>query len=319
MIVVTGGAGFIGSHFVEILNEIGSTDLLIVDDLTDGRKIHNLAGREFSDYLDRDDFIKRIEVAGDLQNISAVIHQGACSATTEWDARYLMQVNYEYSKRLLAACQKRRIPFVYASSASVYGLGLNGFREEPGCELPINAYAFSKWQFDQYVRRMIASRSAPIVGLRYFNVYGSREDHKASMASTAHHFANQVLSNGKARLFSGSHGYGPGEQRRDFVDVRDCVNAALWFLGAPDRSGIYNLGTGEARPFNDVARVVIEQLGFGEIEYVPFPDHLLGAYQAFTEANLGALRAAGYPGSFRSIEAGIASMTSALREKHVAA
>jgi ADP-L-glycero-D-manno-heptose 6-epimerase len=314
LIVVTGGAGFIGSHFLEILNQQGVSDLLVADDLSDGKKIHNLAGRSIADYLDHEDFLSRFEDPQEFSAVRAVIHQGACSATTEWNGRYLMKVNYEYSKRLLAACQARRIPLVYASSASVYGLGLNGFREALECELPINAYAYSKWQFDQYVRRVMAERVAPIIGLRYFNVYGTREAHKGSMASTIHHFSQQILETGKARLFAGSHGYGPGEQRRDFVDVRDCVSAALWLLdGGMDRSGIFNIGTGTARPFNDVARVVCREMQTGEVEYVPFPEHLMGAYQAFTEADLTALRDVGYTGIFRSIDDGIPAVIASRR------
>ena len=311
MIVVTGGAGFIGSHWLERLNAMGETDILVVDDLTDGTKIHNLAGREIRDYLDLEDFIVTFEQADTFPEVTAVVHQGACSATTEWNGRYLMKNNYEYSKRLVAACQRRHVPFLYASSASVYGLGQHGFREAVACEWPINAYAYSKWQFDQYVRQMLERRTAPVVGLRYFNVYGTREAHKGSMASTLFHFSNQVVTTGVAKLFGPSHGYAAGEQLRDFVDVRDCVDVGLWFLGAGDRSGIYNVGTGEARSFNDMARAVIAALGRGVIEYVDFPEKLRPAYQAYTQADLTGLRAAGYSAAFRTLESGVADYIAA--------
>jgi ADP-L-glycero-D-manno-heptose 6-epimerase len=303
MIIVTGGAGFIGSNIVQGLNARGITDILVVDDLKDGRKCVNLADANFRDYLDKDDFLARIQQGHDFGPIEAVLHQGACSTTTEWDGRFMMATNYDYSKALLHWCLKHRIPFLYASSASVYGAG-PVFTEGREHERPLNVYAFSKFQFDQYVRALGPLHS-PVVGLRYFNVYGPREQHKGGMASVAFHFHRQLLESGKVRLFEGSDGFGPGEQRRDFIHVDDVVAVNLWLLDHPEVRGIFNLGTGRAQSFNDVARAVIAFHGRGEIEYIPFPEHLKGAYQSFTQADMRALRTAGYAAPFLSVEEGV--------------
>jgi len=323
LIVVTGAAGFIGSNLVMGLNARGERDIIAVDDLTDGTKFSNLADAQIADYLDRDEFLTRVE-NDDLPKIRAVFHQGACSTTTEWNGRFMLDVNYRYSKILLHWCQQRGIPFIYASSASVYGMGKKGFREEISCERPLNLYAYSKFQFDQYVRRLgldpapvtakrrIAAKKATrtrqpaqVVGLRYYNVYGPREQHKGGMASTAFHFNNQIKSSAECRLFVGSDGYGDGEQRRDFIYVGDAVSVNLWFWDHPECSGIYNCGTGRAQPFNDVARAVIDWHKQGQINYVPFPDALVGRYQSFTEADLTKLRGAGYRKEFLSVEEGV--------------
>jgi ADP-L-glycero-D-manno-heptose 6-epimerase len=311
-IVVTGGAGFVGSNVVAGLNARGFDQIIVVDHFKNGRKMQNLADLEFLDYFDRDDFIAMVRDGRDFGDVGAILHNGACSATTEWDGQYLMRNNFEYSKDLLHWCQRKGVQYVYASSASVYGMGSAGFREERACEKPINMYAFSKWQFDQYVRKIWSELTTQVVGLRYFNVYGPRESHKGSMASTAFHFNNQILATGVAKLFSGCDGYGDGEQRRDFVHVADCVDVALWFLDNPGTSGIFNLGTGQARTFNDMARAIVDwhrtRMGMDQAttQYVPFPDHLRGAYQSFTEADISSLRAAGYSSAFRSLEAGVA-------------
>jgi ADP-L-glycero-D-manno-heptose 6-epimerase len=302
VIVVTGAAGFIGSNLVLGLNAVGVTDILAVDDLTDGTKFRNLAEADIADYLDKDEFIARVD-GGGLPAVSAVFHQGACSTTTEWNGKFMMDANYRYSQRLLAFCQARGIPFIYASSASVYGNGAAGFREERACERPLNMYAYSKFQFDQYVRRQ--SLSAQVVGLRYFNVYGPREQHKGGMASTAFHFNNQVLKESECRLFVGCDGYGDGGQRRDFIHVDDVVAMNLWFWEHRDKSGIFNCGTGRAQPFNDVARAVVAWHGKGTIKYIPFPENLVGRYQSFTEADLGKLRKIGYDRPFLTVEQGV--------------
>jgi ADP-L-glycero-D-manno-heptose 6-epimerase len=309
LIVVTGAAGFIGSNLVLALNRRGASDVLAVDDLTDGTKFRNLAEAQIADYMDKDEFLGRVERGG-LPAIKAVFHQGACSATTEWNGKYMMDVNYRYSKVLLDWCQAQGVPYIYASSASVYGMGAQGFREERACEQPMNVYAYSKFVFDQYVRRNVLDRrrvkGAPqVVGLRYFNVYGPREQHKQNMASTAYHFNNQVRAHGECRLFTGSDGYGDGEQRRDFVHVDDVVAMNLWFADHPERTGIFNAGTGRAQPFNDVAKSVIAWHGKGRIEYVPFPDNLVGRYQSYTQADLSNLRAAGYDREFMTVEQGV--------------
>jgi ADP-L-glycero-D-manno-heptose 6-epimerase len=305
MIIVTGGCGFIGSNLIKTLNERGRNDILVVDDLSDGTKFLNIADCEVYDYQDKRAFIQDIQ-AGKIfmPPVDAVIHLGACSTTTEWDGHYMMNNNYEYSKTLLHYCMARRIPFLYASSASVYGLGPD-YRETRVAEKPLNVYAYSKFLFDQYVRRHINIVTTQIVGFRYFNVYGPREQHKGGMASVAYHFHNQIKENGVARLFQGCDGYADGEQRRDFVYVGDAVDMTLWFLDHPRQSGIFNVGTGRSQTFNDVARAVIAWHGHGRIEYMPFPDHLKGRYQSFTEADISALRGIGYDVAVKSVEQGV--------------
>ncbi len=305
MIVVTGGAGFIGSNIVKQLNQQGREDILVVDDLSDGTKFRNIADCEIADYMDKDAFLRRIEAGEDFAApIEVIFHNGACSSTTEWDGRMMMQVNYDYSKALLHYCLERGIAFIYASSASVYGDG-TVFREQRQFERPLNVYGYSKFLFDQYVRRLLPRAGSQVVGLRYFNVYGPREQHKGSMASVAFHFNNQLLEQGKVRLFEGCDGYGDGEQRRDFVYVDDVVAVNLWLWAHPQVSGIFNLGTGRSQSFNDVARAVIDWHGRGAIEYIPFPEHLKGRYQSFTEADMNALRQAGYTAPFATVEEGV--------------
>jgi ADP-L-glycero-D-manno-heptose 6-epimerase len=309
MIIVTGGAGLIGSNIVASLNFRGISDILVVDHLKDGRKMRNLADLDIQDYLDRDDFLQHLLSGTSFGKVDVVFHLGACSSTTEWDGRFMMRNNFEYGKVLFGWCQQQGAQYLYASSASVYGLGDNGFREERACEKPINMYAYSKFQFDQYVRSQLAKAQTQVVGLRYFNVYGAREAHKGSMASTPFHFNNQVLANGVARLFEGTDGYDRGEQQRDFVYVKDCVNVNLWFMDHPEKSGIFNVGTGRAQTFNDVANAVLawhrKQGRQGQISYVPFPEQLIGAYQSYTQADISALRLAGYTREFYTVEQGV--------------
>ena len=304
MIIVTGGAGFIGSNIVKALNERGQTNILVVDNLTNGRKMHNLADLDIADYMDRLDFIERVRNSADFGKVEAVFHEGATSATIEWDGHFVMNNNYEYSKTLLHWCLQHNTKFLYASSASVYGAG-STFIEDRQYERPINMYAYSKFQFDQYVRRLRHEMQSQVVGFRYFNVYGPREQHKGTMSSTAFHFNNQILENGVAKLFAGCDGYGDGEQRRDFIYVGDAVKVNLWFLDNPEKGGIFNLGTGRSQSFNDMANAVIDWHGKGKIEYIPFPDHLKGAYQSFTEADISALRAIGYDAPFLTVEEGV--------------
>lgn len=313
MIIVTGGAGFIGSNIVKALNARGRTDILVVDNLSNGVKFKNLADCEIADYMDKEEFFTRVqadaEAGGPLGGpgsgkVEAVFHEGACSSTTEWDGRYMMRNNYAYSKALLHWCLARKAAYIYASSASVYGAG-RVFKEIREHEEPLNVYGYSKFLFDQYVRRILPNARSQIVGFRYFNVYGPREQHKGSMASVAFHLNQQVQDTGKVKLFEGCDGYGNGEQRRDFIYVGDAVDVNLWFLDHPDQSGIFNVGTGRSQPFNDVARAVIAWHGRGELEYVPFPDHLRGRYQSFTEADISALRAVGYDKPFRTVEQGV--------------
>ena len=305
MIIVTGGSGFIGSNLVRALNQRGENNILIVDHLLNGRKVHNIADLNIADYMDKKEFIERIDTPNFWRGITAVFHQGACSATTEWDGQYVMSNNYDYSKRLLHRCMEHGVPFIYASSASVYGNGERGFRVERHCEHPINMYAYSKFQFDQYVRHILPKVESTVVGLRYFNVYGPREQHKGAMSSTAFHFNHQIISTKTARLFEGCDGMANGEQKRDFVHVDEVVDVNLWFLDHPGLSGIYNVGTGTAETFNKVAEAVIAWHKEGVIEYIPFPEHLKGAYQSYTQADISGLRAAGYTKEFLTVKQGV--------------
>ncbi|MDH3646299.1 MAG: ADP-glyceromanno-heptose 6-epimerase [Gammaproteobacteria bacterium] len=305
MIVVTGGAGFIGSNIVKTLNDRGENDVIVVDDLSDGQKFSNLADLTIADYLDKDDFLDMASHGHDpAGRLRAVIHQGACTDTTEWNGRHMMRENFDYSKKLLHYCVERHIPFIYASSASVYGSG-PGFSEDPVHERPLNVYGYSKLLFDQYIRRHFHEADSQIVGLRYFNVYGPREAHKGGMASVAWHFNCQVSEQGEARLFVGSDGYEAGEQRRDFIYVADVAAVNLWFMDHPGQSGIFNVGTGASQSFNDVARAVIKWHGRGEIRYIAFPGDLVGRYQSYTQADVSALRNAGYREPFSTVERGI--------------
>ena len=314
MIIVTGGAGFIGSNIVKALNAMGRTDIIVVDDLSDGRQFYNISDCDIADYLDKDDFIQRVQIDdGLLDDVEVIFHEGACSSTTEWDGKFMMENNYEYSKILLHACLEQGIPYLYASSASVYG-GSDVFKEERAHEKPLNVYGYSKWQFDQYVRQLQATYPnnrfpSQVVGFRYFNVYGPREQHKGSMSSVAFHFNNQIKDAGVCKLFGETEGWGAGEQRRDFVYVGDVVKVNLWFWQQKAASGIYNLGTGKCQSFNDVANAVVawhDAKGTdGKKEYIPFPDHLKGAYQSFTEADISNLRAAGYTDEFFTVEQGV--------------
>jgi len=312
MIIVTGGAGFIGSNLVRRLNEAGETDIFVVDDLRDGRKILNLADCEIAEYLDREDFARRIAAGESFgARIRAVFHEGACTDTTEWDGLTMLARNYEFSRDLLGWCSAQRVPLIYASSASVYGAGTE-FRVSRECESPINVYAFSKLMFDRLVRRLRPRLGSQVVGLRYFNVYGPREQHKGRMASVVLHFHEQLAGSDEVRLFTGSGGYGDGEQRRDFVHVDDVVSVNLWFLEQGGVSGIFNLGTGRSQTFNEVANAVISWHGRGRIRYIPFPDDLRDSYQSFTEADLSGLRAAGYAGEFMAVEDGVRRYLDAL-------
>lgn len=305
MHIVTGGAGFIGSNLVRDLIKRGHDDVVVVDDFSDGHKFVNISDFAIADYLDRYEFLKRLDDPGFASGIKAILHQGACSETTEWDGRYMMRNNYSYSRTLLHHCIDHQIPYIYASSAAVYGASTT-FNEHSDNEKPLNVYGYSKLQFDRYVRRVASNPESQVVGLRYFNVYGPREQHKGSMASVAWHFNKQVCDDGEVRLFEGTGGYGDGEQLRDFVYVDDVCAVNLWFLDHPDVSGVFNTGTGKAQAFNDVANAVIGWHGNGEIRYIPFPEHLKGAYQSYTQADLTALRASGCDVAFRPVEQGIA-------------
>ena len=317
--VVTGAAGFIGSQLVRALNARGASNIVAVDNLTRADKFRNLVGCEIADYLDKREFLDRLS-AGEFEGaLDAVFHQGACSDTLETDGRYMMENNYRYSVALLDFCLGEEIPLLYASSASVYGGG-RVFRESPECEAPLNVYGYSKYLFDQVVRRRLPDAASQVAGFRYFNVYGPNEGHKGRMASVAWHFYNQYRADGRVRLFQGSDGYADGEQRRDFVSVEDAVKINFHFLEHPELSGIFNVGTGRAQSFNEIAESVVNSCRRasgqpallaaelkleGAIEYIPFPEALQGKYQSFTQADLTALRAAGYDAPFLTVAEGV--------------
>ena len=318
--IITGAAGFIGSNLVKALNERGENNIIAVDHLKNADKFKNLVDCEIADYLDKEDFLEKLQDGFFDGLVSAVLHQGACSDTMETDGRYMMDNNYQYTLELLNYCQNEEVPFLYASSASVYG-GSSVFKESRECEAPLNVYAYSKFLFDQIVRRRWQKRSAQIVGLRYFNVYGSREAHKGRMASVAYHFFNQYRAEGRVKLFEGCGGYANGGQLRDFVSIEDVVKVNMYFLDNPHKSGIFNLGTGQAQSFNEVAVATINTLRNAEskpvlslsemqqqglISYIPFPEPLRGKYQSYTQADISALRNSGYSEMFLSVEQGVA-------------
>ena len=302
-IVVTGAAGMIGSNIISGLNENGYDDVVAVDDLTNGHKFLNLVGMKISDYIDKLDFLESL--ANDrLGKIDCVFHQGACSTTTEWDGKYMMHNNYEYTKKLYHMCVEKRIRFLYASSAAVYGDGVRGFSVSPECENPLNVYGYSKWLFDYYLLQQ-APPSTQVVGLRYFNVYGPNEQHKGSMASVAWHLYNQHMRGEKLKLFGSWDGFAAGEQMRDFIYVKDVVAVNLWLLENPEVTGVVNCGSGQAETFNSVANAIIDYYQCGEIEYIDFPDHLKKAYQSYTQADMGRLYELGYKKDFYSVSDGV--------------
>ena len=318
--IVTGAAGFIGSNLVKALNERGEHNIIAVDNLKHAEKFKNLADCEIADYLDKEDFLRKLQDGFFDGLVRAVLHQGACSDTMETDGRYMMDNNYQYTLELLNYCQNEEVPFLYASSASVYGGG-SVFRESRECEAPLNVYAYSKFLFDQIVRRRWHKRNAQIVGLRYFNVYGPREQHKGRMASVAYHFFNQYRAEGKVKLFEGCDGYVNGGQLRDFVSIEDVIKVNMYFLDNTHKSGIFNLGTGQAQSFNDVAVATINTLRNvegkatlsldelqqqGLISYIPFPEQLRGKYQSYTQADISALHNSGYAEPFLTVEEGVA-------------
>lgn len=317
-VVVTGAAGFIGSNLVRGLNALGIDDVIAVDDLKDGPKYRNLVGAVVSDYFDKDDFYPRF-ARGEFGKVAAVLHEGACSDTMEHDGRFMMETNYRCSKTLLDACMTQGTRLLYASSAATYGPS-STFREEPEFERPLNVYGWSKLMFDNVVRRMLPQAPHQVAGFRYFNVYGPREQHKGRMASVAFHHHRQHESHGHVKLFGAYGGYGPGEQSRDFIHVDDVVAVKLWFLQHPEAHGIFNLGSGRAQPFNDVAHASVntarqlrgesplplaDLVQQGLVEYIDFPEALVGKYQCHTQADLTRLRAVGCDHAFMDVATGV--------------
>jgi ADP-L-glycero-D-manno-heptose 6-epimerase len=317
-IIVTGAAGFVGSNIVKALNDRGEQRVIAVDNLTKADKFRNLVDCDIDDYLDKTEFIERFR-RGDFGRVRAVFHEGACSDTMETDGRYMMDNNFRYSRDVMDICLAQNVQFLYASSAATYG-GSSRFVEEREYEKPLNVYGYSKLLFDQIVRQVLPKAKSQIVGFRYFNVYGPRETHKGRMASVAFHNFNQFRSEGKVKLFGEYNGYAAGEQTRDFISVEDVVKVNLYFFDHPEKSGIFNLGTGRAQPFNDIASTVVNSLRAlngeaslslaelvqrGLIEYIPFPDALRGKYQCFTQADQSKLRSAGYDAPFLTVQEGV--------------
>jgi len=328
MIVVTGAAGFIGSNLVRGLNRRGIRDIIAVDDLLEGDKFANLVDCQIADYLDKDEFRGRVK-DGSLPELRAILHQGACSDTTERNGRYMMDNNYRVTRELFEYCQTQCVPFLYASSAATYG-SPTAYVEDPANEAPLNVYGYSKLLFDQVLRTRMHALTAQAVGLRYFNVYGPHEQHKGRMASVAFHNMNQFLAEGHVRLFEGWDGYENGGQSRDFISVEDVVAVNLHFLDNPGKSGIFNCGTGRAQPFNDVAAAVVNTLlaeqghapqplealvAQGLIRYIPFPEDLKGRYQSFTQADTKRLVDAGFTQPMRDVQTGVAEYVRYWRER----
>lgn len=318
MIIVTGAAGFVGANLIRGLNARGETNILAVDDLTDGDKFVNLVGCQIADYLHKDEFRQMVK-DGRLRSVRAVLHEGACSDTTERNGHYMMDNNYRVTLELFEWAQAQRVPLIYASSAAVYGAG-PVYVEDLNNEVPLNVYGYSKFLFDQVVRARFASLTAQVVGLRYFNVYGPHEQHKGRMASVAYHNMQQFLKDGYVKLFGGWDGYGDGAQQRDFISVDDVVSVNLHFLDHPEQRGIFNCGTGHAQPFNDVASSVVNaiRLARGEealtlpqlvehqlLRYIDFPDDLKGRYQSYTQADTSRLRQTGYDKPFKDVQTGV--------------
>jgi ADP-L-glycero-D-manno-heptose 6-epimerase len=319
MIVVTGAAGFIGSNLVRGLNRRGIENIMAVDDLTDGDKFVNLVDCRIADYRDKDDFLAALQ-ARRLPVLRAVFHQGACSDTTQRNGKYMMDNNYQVTRQLFDYCQAHGVPFFYASSAAIYG-GSSAYAEEPANERPLNIYGYSKLLFDQFLRQQWHGLKAQVVGLRYFNVYGPYEQHKGRMASVALHNMKQFLTEGHVNLFAGWDGYGDGEQCRDFIFVEDVVAINLYYFDRPHISGIFNCGTGQAQPFNDIATTVVNTLRAergeaslplaelvqrGLIRYLPFPEDLKGRYQSYTQADMSRLRATGCTRTLHNVQTGVA-------------
>ena len=318
--IVTGAAGFVGANLVKALNERGITRIIAVDNLTKADKFKNLVDCEIADYLDKGEFLERLLCGHFDGDVEAIFHEGACSDTMETDGRYMRENNYRYSLSLLDWCLEQEVQLLYASSAATYG-GSSVFKEERQYEAPLNVYGYSKFLFDQIVRQRLPEAGSQVVGFRYFNVYGPRESHKGRMASVAFHHFNQYRAEGKVKLFEGCDGYANGEQQRDFVYVKDVAKVNLYFLDHPEKSGIFNLGTGRAQSFNDVAVATVNSCRAAEgkpalsleamvqqglVEYVAFPEALKGKYQSFTQADLSKLRSAGYGDEFATVAEGVA-------------
>ena len=308
MIVVAGGAGFIGSAIVWKLNQLGKTNIIIVDELSKDEKWKNLIGLKYEDFVNKLEFIEQVLDDVIPYNVEAIVHMGANSSTTEKDADHLIDNNYNYTKELAKYCVEKHIRFIYASSAATYGDGELGFNDDESkleTLRPLNMYGYSKQLFDLWAKRNAISDR--IVGIKYFNVYGPNEYHKGDMRSVVHKAFEQVRDAGKVRLFKSLNPkYKDGEQMRDFIYVKDAVDMTLFFLDKIDKNGIFNVGSGKARIWNDLVTTLFNAVGKPvNIEYIDLPNHLADKYQYFTEANLNKIRSAGYDKPITSLEDGV--------------
>jgi len=305
MIIVTGGAGFIGSALIAALNKRQITDILVVDELGTDRKWKNLRNLSFTDYVEKDDFLEMV-IEDKLDNsVESVFHLGACSDTTETNASYLIKNNYEYSKLLAQWATNADIRFIYASSAATYGDGSASFsddQEKIENLRPLNMYGYSKHLFDLWARRTGLLKK--LVGLKYFNVFGPNEYHKADMRSFVIKAFEQINASGKVRLFkSYKSEYADGEQLRDFIYVKDAVDMTLFFYDKPQLSGLFNIGAGKARTWNDLVKAVFAAMGREpNIEYIEMPESIRNQYQYFTEADITNFRKAGYDKEITTLE-----------------
>jgi ADP-L-glycero-D-manno-heptose 6-epimerase len=300
-VIVTGGAGFIGSCLLWKLNQKGISDILVVDHLGDSLKWRNLAGKDFSDYIEKDDFLKLVCEDKLDKGFNAIVHLGACTSTTCTDATYMMKNNYEYSKALAKFALRRKIAFLYASSGATYGSGEHGFSDDDGVAFklrPLNIYGYSKQLFDLWVlKNNLANR---VAGFKFFNVFGPNEYHKGEMMSVIAKSFDKVVKERKIRLFkSYRNDYADGEQKRDFIYVKDAVDIVYRFLERPDVRGIFNLGTGTSHTWNELARALFSALEMpARIEYFDMPEAIRDKYQYLTEAKMGKLARAGINHNF---------------------
>ncbi|MBU2491453.1 MAG: ADP-glyceromanno-heptose 6-epimerase [Bacteroidetes bacterium] len=323
MIVVTGGAGFIGSVLIWKLNQLGKDNIVIVDNLKSGEKWKNLNGLKFSDIYNKEEFYNLIVEERLPFNIDCCFHLGACSSTTENDADYLLQNNFRYSVELAKYCLPRKTRFIYASSAATYGDGSNGYDDNmnhPENLRPLNMYGYSKHMFDMWIKKM--GIGDKVVGLKYFNVYGPNEYHKGDMRSVVHKAFEQVLETGKVKLFkSYNHEYKDGEQKRDFIYVKDAVDMSVHFFENRNKNGLFNVGTAKARTWNDLVTALFNAVGKPvNIEHIEMPENLRGKYQYFTEASLTKINSAGYNNELFSLEKGVEDYvkTYLLKDRYIA-
>lgn len=306
MIIVTGGAGFIGSCVVRSLNEAGRSDIVIVDNISETDKWMNMRNKKYIKYVHKSRFLEELPT---YENVEAIVHMGAQSSTTERDFDYLWENNFEYTKALWNYCAEKHISFIYASSAATYGDGSLGFNDRMDIDklLPLNGYGYSKQLFDMWVKHQAKSFPAQYCGLKFFNVYGPNEYFKGSMASMVFHGFNQIKETGKVKLFKSCNpNYADGGQLRDFVYVKDICKVIMWLLVNKHVSGLFNVGTGRAQSFADLAEATFHALDLEpNIEYIDMPEKLRGKYQYYTKAEMSKLYDAGYPYHFADVENGV--------------